>query len=132
MSNELTDNLGIEIIMNNKKIIDWNLGATLAGNKQETASEMLTFLVKILPQELSDLSLLLNTQNYTELAKRLHKLHGGLCYCGTPHLKDATAVFESALKQKQYDTLTSLFDQLSDEANSVIDLFNNHHRNIDD
>jgi two-component system, NarL family, sensor histidine kinase BarA len=101
-------------------IIDWEQGIKLAGNKRETAEELLRILIQTLPQELQQLTEIKNLENYPELLKRIHKLHGGLCYCSTPRLRKAAANLESALKRNQLDELTDLFNHLINEASLVI------------
>ncbi len=104
----------------NDPVIDWEQGIKLAGNKRETAEELLRILIQTLPQELQQLTEIKNLGNYPELLKRIHKLHGGLCYCSTPRLRKAAANLESALKKNQLNELADLFNHLFNEAQLVI------------
>lgn len=104
--------------------IDWELGIQLAGNKRELAEEMLAILVKNLPTELIELQKNKKSNNYHELLRLVHKMHGALCYCGTPRLKNAASQLESALKKNNFEDVPMLFDALILEANNVLAEFN--------
>lgn len=109
--------------LRNLPVIDWELATKLAGNKKELAEEMLCFLLKTLPQDrLAILELRhTHTQNPTELLRRVHKLHGALCYCGVPRLKALVAHLETALKNNIMDGLPSLLDQLDVEIDLLLE-----------
>jgi two-component system sensor histidine kinase BarA len=100
--------------------IDWKLGIKLAGNKREVAEEMLMLLAKNLPTDLIAFTKSFEQRNYSELLRQVHKLHGALCYCGTPKLKHTAAQLESSLKQNQFHTISTLLDQLQEEAQRVL------------
>lgn len=102
-------------------ILDWNLGIKLAGNKKEAAEEMLNLLLKSLPADLTDMQQLKEIGDYPELLRRVHKLHGALCYCGTPRLKNAAAKLESALKQQKTSEASVLFEELEMEIHHLLD-----------
>jgi two-component system sensor histidine kinase BarA len=89
-------------------VIDWELAIQVAGNNRETAKELFSLLIKNLPDNLKEIKIC------------LHKLHGALCYCGTPRLKTATANFEKAIDNKQYDQITTLLTKLEIEVNELM------------
>ncbi len=101
-------------------VIDWELGLKLAGNKKELADEMLTMLVKSLPEEIEKIRQLKEKNDSKELLQRLHKLHGAVCYCGVPRLKRAIHSLESALKKNKHEELPELFKQFESEMDDVI------------
>ncbi len=101
-------------------IIDWELATQLAGNKRELAKEMLNILSKTLPNDIACIKQCENNKNYDELQKRVHKLHGALCYCGVPRLKQAAAKLETALKNSASAKIRSLFEAFEDEANQFL------------
>lgn len=104
-------------------IIDWELATKLAGNKKELAEEMLCLFIKTLPEDHLAIKQLESAKNYTELLRRVHKLHGALCYCGIPRLKTIIAYLESQLKNNITDGLPAILDQLDVE----IELLIKHH-----
>ncbi|MBV8802078.1 MAG: Hpt domain-containing protein [Gammaproteobacteria bacterium] len=104
-------------------IIDWNLSKKLAGNNDQTAKEILAFLIKTLPADLNQIKEHFLQNQTLDLAKSVHRLHGALCYCGVPRLKAATQELELALKQKKSDELNTLFSQFEHEANELLRLY---------
>ncbi len=105
---------------NDLPIIDWELGIRLAGNNRAVAEELMSLLVKRLPADFLEICQAREVKNYIELLRLVHKLHGGLCYCGTPRLKNAAAAVEVALKHKKYVELPELFKQLEVEVSAVV------------
>ncbi len=106
-------------------IIDWELSLKLAGNNQQTAEDLLALLIKTLPNELSDIkSAFENNQHYL-LKRLLHKLHGALCYCELPNLKQAVKAFESALKNNEATLFPLLYFQLTQAVHDLINFVNN-------
>ncbi len=102
-----------------KPIIDWNLSLKLANNKSDLAEEMLSLLIQTLPIEFSNIKTAYLNSNYSELLQHVHKLHGAVCYCGVPRLKEAIAAFEVSLKQNKLQSVAELFSQFEIEVNAV-------------
>lgn len=102
------------------QIIDIELGKKLANNNRDLAEEMLSLLVKSLPIELSDIMRFKTHQDYVILQKAVHKLHGAVCYCGVPRLKNAVVAIEIALKQNEHAHITELLTTFENEANLVL------------
>jgi len=110
--------------MNNiedNKIIDWELGAQLAGGKREIAKDMLQMLTNELPQNLQDITQAVQAQDYPTLKRLVHKLRGGTCYCGVPRLKIAADNLDAVLKANQFDNVDALAAELCQEINNVLD-----------
>ena len=101
-------------------IIDLELGAKLAGNNRKAAEEMLALLIKMLPHDLAQIKLAFTKNQYEELARHVHRLHGALCYCGVPRLKTAAHQLEIAIKQKKRQKIHTLFDQFEQEAEKLL------------
>lgn len=81
------------------KIIDLELGASVVGGSIDTAKDMLKlFKEKSLPEERAKIEQAYRTKNVQELIAVVHKMHGGLCYCGAPRLKSVVKNFEITLK----------------------------------
>lgn len=106
-------------------IIDWNTCLSLAGNKLDLAQEILQELTKNLEHETSVFIQLKNEYKYTELLKRVHKLHGALCYCGLPRIKVIISSLETHLKNNIMFELSSLLDQLQEEVNLLLRHYSN-------
>jgi two-component system, NarL family, sensor histidine kinase BarA len=105
---------------NNEPVIDRELGIKLAGNKPDLADEMLFMLVKTLPEEMQGLKHAKQQGDTVDLQKRLHKLHGAVCYCGVPRLKKIIATFETALKQSDTSNVCGFFKELENEIEQVL------------
>lgn len=106
--------------MQNKMVVDWELSLKLAGNRPEIANEMFQLFIETLPKELATIQECYNNNNLPSLLAQVHRLHGASCYCGVPHLKNALASFETALKQNNLVNLSVLMASLIDEANAVL------------
>ncbi len=101
-------------------VIDWQLGMKLAGHKKELAEEMLNLLTENLIQEVHLIKQSNESQDYSEAQRRLHKLHGAVCYCGTPRLKKAIAALETAFKQSRMDVVPALLAQFELECDLLL------------
>ncbi|HSW70240.1 MAG TPA: response regulator [Gammaproteobacteria bacterium] len=101
--------------------IDWELGLKLAGNKRELAKEMLNVLAKTLAQEVKSIRDAYEEKNYDELHQQLHRLHGAVCYCGTPQLKKIISSLEDMLKKSQTDALSGLLEELEKESQFLLE-----------
>lgn len=111
----------IDIInLGNLPIIDKAEGLRLAGQNQDLANEILSLFMKDLTTEILAFNQLLAEKNYTDLQKRLHKLHGACCYSGTPRLKTCLYHIETLLKTNQRDDLAKALAQLTHEAEQLM------------
>lgn len=81
-------------------VIDEKLGAELAGNNPEIASELLQILTATLADESAQIDTLFNDQNWLEMGNKVHKVHGATCYCGVPALKLAAGILERVIKDR--------------------------------
>lgn len=101
-------------------IIDWELGIKLAGNNKQLAKEIIDLFIKNIKTERANIQLLFEKNQYKELTKQIHKLHGAICYCGLPRLKNLVAKLETNLKNNIMDSLPSLLNQLDTEINLLL------------
>jgi two-component system sensor histidine kinase BarA len=101
-------------------VIDWEESVRLAGHKKELARDILTMLTRELPHELAEIKAHYQSKNYQELLRTVHKLHGAVCYAGTPRLKTVLATLETHLKTNIMDGSSSLLDQLDTEVNRLL------------
>lgn len=99
-------------------IIDWNIALQQANQKQDLAKKMLMMLIECLPEHQTKINTAFDTKDYNALYEEAHKLHGALCYCGTPRLKRAIKELELALQDKKPKKINTLYKQ----ANKEIDV----------
>src|SRR5580658_3248260 len=102
-------------------IIDWEQAVKVAGNNRALAEEMLNLLTRTLPSDLASIKQHHQDRHFPEMLRRVHKLHGALCYCGTPRLKMVVARLETALKKDIMDGSASLLAQLETEVNALLE-----------
>lgn len=107
--------------LGNLPTIDWDLSMKLAGNKKDLAIDILSMLINSLPNELKEIQTLFDTKKYTELTRKVHKLHGAICYCGTPRLKITIALLETDLKSNIIDKIPFLLNQLVVESHYLLE-----------
>jgi two-component system sensor histidine kinase BarA len=104
-------------------VIDWEQAIKTAGNQKTLAEDILRLLLQTLPEEASRISLLGKEKNYTELLKKVHKLHGALCYCGLPRLKTIVECLETNLKNNIMINLPSILDQFNTEVSLLLERY---------
>jgi two-component system sensor histidine kinase BarA len=114
--------------LGNFPVIDWEQAVKLAGNKKEFAEEMLTLLTKNLDHDMAAIKKTYFMQNYVEMLRLVHKLHGALCYCGLPRLKTIIAKLETALKNNIIDSLPHMIDTLDLEVKLLLEHYSHPHR----
>lgn len=109
----------------NLPIVDWELGMRLAGNQRDLAEDLLAMFVQNLPDELTTIKTLHQSQNYPELQQRVHKLHGAACYCGIPRLKMVLSELETNLKNNIIDNSPQI-NLLETEINLLLEHYSHH------
>lgn len=107
---------------NQLAIINWELATQLAGNKRELAEEILALLIKDLPSNLHTFKQLNSEQNYSELLRQVHKLHGAVCYTGLERLKVIIARLETEIKNNIMINSSSLLEQLDTEVKLLLEI----------
>ncbi|OGT47306.1 MAG: hypothetical protein A3E83_00815 [Gammaproteobacteria bacterium RIFCSPHIGHO2_12_FULL_41_20] len=112
--------------MNELPIINWELGTQLADNKRDLAEELLSILINSLPIEIKVIKESLHNQNRDKLWQSVHKLHGAVCYCGTPRLKQVLTKLETSIKTNIMDNLPLLIDELSTEVNQLLTCYKSY------
>lgn len=102
-------------------IIDWELGTKLAGNNRAAASDLLSFFIKNLRNDLNVIKEYYQREDLKALRNQIHKLHGAVCYCGLPRLKSTLSQLETNLKNNIMVSLPSLMDQLESEVSELLE-----------
>jgi two-component system, NarL family, sensor histidine kinase BarA len=110
--------------------IDWEDGIRLAGHKKELARDILNMLARDLPRELTIIHEQFQAKNYQEMQKTVHKLHGAVCYTGTPRLKTVLAALETSLKTNIMDGSSPLLDQLNTEVGRLLEQISEHNKQL--
>ncbi len=82
-------------------VIDWAEGAQLVGGSEAVARDMVAMLVQRLPADMDELQVLWQQhRDVKALLDCVHRLCGGLCYCGVPQLRhEATLLKEVCYAQ---------------------------------
>jgi len=111
-------------------VIDWEEGIRLAGHKKELARDILNLLTRDLTRDLNIIHELYQSKNYPELGKAVHKLHGAVCYAGTPRLKTVLTALETRLKTNIMDGSSSLFDQLDTEVGRLLEQVSEYNKKL--
>jgi len=110
----------MELNLEELPIIDKELGIRLAGNQPDLAHDMIVMLSKGLPQDLADINHAFTNNDYPELLRYVHKLHGAVAYCGTPRLKEVLAQIETKLKRNMKDEIPTLMQRLQVEVHDLL------------
>jgi len=104
-----------------RNVIDWSLALQRAGKKEELAKDMLSGLVKSLPETKQSISEALTAQDIEQLKNLIHKLNGACCYSGVPDLGKMTHQIETELKQGvEIDDLEPEFFEFFEHIEKVI------------
>jgi two-component system sensor histidine kinase BarA len=102
-------------------VIDWELGIKLAGNNRALAVDMLKIFAKNLPDEINAIRQAINTHDETDLLLHLHKLRGGVSYCGLPRLKKIIVTFEKEVKKHKIKNSNAFFVEFESESVLVLE-----------
>ncbi|EKD70730.1 MAG: hybrid sensory histidine kinase BarA [uncultured bacterium] len=121
----MQNNMDIEL--NPLPVIDWDHSLKLAGHDTRLATDILAFLIKNLPEDLLIIKKLSVNDEYQELTRVIHKLHGAVCYSGTPRLKILLKRLETDLKNHIMDDLPSLLNQLETEVSLLLEQYSRLH-----
>ena len=76
--------------------VDWQQCLVLADDNEGLASDLLSMFTDGLPEDAEILAAAFKAKNYSALKDQAHKMHGALCYCAIPTMKDAMCHLEVA------------------------------------
>ena len=116
----------MDINLSDLPIIDWEQGLKLAGHRKDLAQEILGMLMNRLNEDLALIKQLNEQSDYSALKDQVHKLHGAVCYCGTPRLKTVLSALETDLKNTIMKNLPHHLNQLNDEVRLLLDHYSSH------
>ena len=91
--------------------IDLKLGAERIARTEQTAKDMLRLLLKNIDQDVLQIKTAYTQQNWETMRAALHKILGGLSYCGAPDLEQSCLHLQNALKNndQRIDTFFQRF-----------------------
>ncbi len=89
-------------------------------NVKIVAQEMLELLLHTLKKDFEEIKRAKINNDYENLLQSLHRLHGAVCYCDVPSLRNAIATFETALKKQRFDDIPQLFSQFELEVHKLL------------
>jgi len=105
----------IERIMMQKPIIDLSLGAQKINQNEEAAKSMLALLVKHLDEDELQIQEAHRKKNWGQLRALMHKMLGGLAYCGAPRLENACKKLYFHLKRNEVTQVPNQIEQVLQE-----------------
>lgn len=100
-------------------VIDLEQGAKLVGGNEQLAKETIVMLVESFTEELTKLEKACKNPDLIAAQPILHKLRGGVSYCGVPRLKEACVRFDDYLKLGKSDLLVDFYNLILSEFNQV-------------
>ncbi|MGD9107785.1 MAG: ATP-binding protein [Gammaproteobacteria bacterium] len=112
----------------NLSIIDLGLGAQRVGGDKNMARKMLSMLVDDLSKGMKTIESFFKAKDFKEMGKLVHKLHGGLCYCGTSQLTKATNNLEIVLKTGDGDRISQKYNIFRQKAEETLQEFEENYR----
>lgn len=112
--------MSMDQALNSLPVIDNEAAIKVAGNNPQIAEELLAFLRKTLREEVLAITQAFKDNELTELLQRVHKLHGGVSYCGLPRLKRTLGMLEISLKKNVLAELPQLITSLQAETELVM------------
>ena len=83
------------------RLVDIGESLSLANQDPNLARDLLRMLLKGLHEDEQELSRMHQESDCQGLFERVHRLHGGCCYCGVPRLRAATEQLQELLRPIQ-------------------------------
>ncbi|MDX2165117.1 MAG: Hpt domain-containing protein [Gammaproteobacteria bacterium] len=105
------------------QIIDLNLGAKLVGKDTVFAKDMITTLVEGFPSELKKLETAYAKQDWATIKDVVHRVKGGVSYCGAPRLQKISATLLDYLHSAKTDDREKLYQDFLSEIHAVEDAY---------
>lgn len=103
-------------------VIDLDATFKLMGDNQTVVLDMLSLLAENLQQEKLALEAAYRTHDHLKTRKLLHKMMGGLSYCGVPRLQKITAILQDEVKKTdQLSSIESIYCELYREIDCFVE-----------
>lgn len=113
------------------EIFDSALSLKLANNRPELAEELLEELVESLPSELEEIDHAFEAGDFDGLRERVHRLNGGIRYCGVPRLQHAVDRLETITKHGTRHEIGFALKVFDTEARALLAWFDPEKRYFD-
>lgn len=94
--------------MDPQSAVNWNLSLEMADNNEALAKELLELFAKDLPEFSDKIEKSFTAGDHDTLKDILHKLLGGCCYCGVPHVKKVARQLHDAMNSDYIKTPEAL------------------------
>lgn len=107
----------------NLKVIDLELGASIIGTDIEGAKEALKLFVESVPAAQLEIEEGYKNRDIEKLIHVVHRMHGGLCYCGAPRLKELVKNFEANLRSGDTSQLDKFYTQMRLEIKKLMSVY---------
>lgn len=106
-----------------KATIDLKLGGKLIGGDEDLAKDMLTRLYKVMKTQKFLIEKAYQEKDHEQLKKLIHKIYGGILYCGVPRLLQVTNDFHTLLNARDYKSkdYERLYFEFTKEADAFVD-----------
>ncbi len=103
-----------------QRVVDLTESLKLANNKPNLARDMLSMLLDGLAADKESIQSSFATKDFKALEARVHRLHGGCCYCGVGRLRQAAHLLDKQLQANKTDALQPLFENLIVEIDALL------------
>lgn len=109
-----------------KKVVEIQKSLELSNGNPDLAKEMLSLLIQLVTDERK--TLIHSCQHYawSDLGERVHKIHGGCCYCGVPDLQQWASSLDLAIDKGHVDVALHLFEPFIQAIDALIEWDKEH------
>lgn len=107
------------------KVVDFKFAVELMNGNESIVHDILKMLVDSFPEELRELDVAREKEDWECVRAIAHKLKGGSSYCGTMRLKDVSTALDRAVKDNQKELFVDLYQKLITEIHAVEEVVKN-------
>lgn len=101
------------------KVVDLAMGAELIGDDETMAHTMIQNVLDDYDTQETDLDKAYDQKDWDTMQAIIHRVRGGMVYCGMPRVSMAANHLENYLKAEKTKLITKLYDQFREELNAV-------------
>lgn len=102
------------------KILDIAQSISAANDNVSLAKELFTMLISDLEKRLQQIESSFQSENMDSLSEHIHKLCGATAYVIVPKLRESTKTLDETLKNKDYDKISYLVNDVIIEIRQLI------------
>jgi CheY-like chemotaxis protein/HPt (histidine-containing phosphotransfer) domain-containing protein len=104
-------------------LFDPALALRLSNNRADLADELLEVLMEELPADHAHINAAWTDQDHDQFVRLIHRLHGGIQYCGVPRLRHALDNLDIAARSGQTDNIRFALAAFNSEVVDLIDWY---------